>query len=1067
MSTPSTVALRGQPGRILAKIYISDKNYQGARQLLEKIVKQAPGNKDLWVDLALCYEKMNDLQALAEADKTIMSLDKTDVTSRLRAAKYPMATNDLRQALATYKELMQLEPKDASIVKNLADISTKLGNSGDAVLYLSKYVELVPTDAAAERDLGNLLYDRKDFPGALAAYHAALKADPAIKGFFKKYAELLITLKASDQDVVFALSAAVKAGEASEMIYSKLGSLYQKQGLFAQAIAMYQQTLLINPQNFGALAALAACQAQSGKVDEAIISYEQAAALQPASAAEQKALGDLYMQQGKKDPAIAAYKRYLDKTPSDPKVARLVGDYEYDRKNYKDAVVYLGKVGGKESGRADFLLRYGTAAYQLGDFKKTTEMFKRLIALTPKDPAPFKTLYEIAKQSNDMPAAAEYLKKYTELQPADDQMLLALGDLLYTLKDSPASLAAYRAALRANPSAKGFYVRYVPLVTSLGTPQELIEAMNGAIAAGKANVAMYAQLGEMYRNANNYPKAIQMFEKATQLDPKNGKLLSELAECQAKSGNAEAAVVSYEQAIVMNPDANKEYKALGDLYMQFKKPEAAVRAYKKYLDKNQDNAIAKIVGQQALGQKDYPEAEKYFGMVGGADAKSAQFLLTYGNTCYLARDDAKAMGIYKQLAGILPQNADVFKTLYELTLRNGTKDDALAYLKRYAELKPQDATAQRTLGDLLYDKKDNAGALAAYRALVKADSAAKGFYHKYADLVVKEGNEPAIVQVLTAAIKAGEADVGMYSQLGDIYRKQGQYATAAAMYEKASQLDPKNAALLSSLAECQLKNNNTAAAALTLEMAIGLNNGAASKDYKVLGDIYLAQKKNDLALGAYKKYVDKNPSDIALAKYIGEQEYNAKNYAEATKYLGMVSGEDAKAVPFLEVYGKASYAAKNYAAALSIYKQLAALTPNDPDVFKTVYDICALMNKPEDGASYLKQYAALKPADADAQKLLGDLYFDRKDSVGALAAYQAALKANPNIKGFYKKYVALVLKVGKPEEYGGALNGAIAADEADGAMYAVLADLYRKAGKYRRPFRSIRRRSNPIRKTPP
>ena len=464
------------PQRILALIYISDKNYPDARQLLEKIVKQSPGDKELWVDLALCYEKTNNVQMLAEADKTIMSLDKHDITSRVRYAKYALSTDNLREALSTYKESMTLEPRDAAIVKNLADISTKLGNSSDAVLYLSKYVELVPTDAAAQRDLGNLLYDRKDFSGALAAYRAALKSDPTIKGFFKKYAELVITLKAPDADVVSVLSAAVKAGEANEVIYFTLGGLYQKQGLFAQAIDMYQQALLINPQNFEALSSMASCQAKSGKNSEAIVSYEQATALKPGSAPEQKALGDLYLQQGKKGPAIAAYKRYLEKAPADSKVARMVGDYEFDQKNYKDAVVYFGKVTGEESGKPDFLLRYGTAAYQLGDFKKTEELFKWLIVLSPKDAQPFRTLYEIAKKNNDLPAGAEYLKKYTELQPNNDTMLLALGDLLYTQKDLPGSLAAYRAALKANPSAKGFYERYVSLVSTLGTTQEQVEA---------------------------------------------------------------------------------------------------------------------------------------------------------------------------------------------------------------------------------------------------------------------------------------------------------------------------------------------------------------------------------------------------------------------------------------------------------------------------------------------------------------------------------------------------------------------------------------------------------------
>jgi Flp pilus assembly protein TadD len=195
-------------------------------------------------------------------------------------------------------------------------------------------------------------------------------------------------------------------------------------------------------------------------------------------------------------------------------------------------------------------------------------------------------------------------------------------------------------------------------------------------------------------------------------------------------------------------------------------------------------------------------------MVNGPDAKSAAFLTRYGNACYLARDDQKAIPIYKQLAVLSPQSPEVFNTLYELTLRNGTKEEAIIYLRKYAALKPGDASAQRTLGDLLYDRKDRAGALIAYQALVKADTAAKGFYKRYAELVLAGGNESAIMGVLAKAIAFNEADGSMYSTLGDIYRKQGLFLKAVSMYEKASQMDPKNPALLTALAECQLKSNN-------------------------------------------------------------------------------------------------------------------------------------------------------------------------------------------------------------------------------------------------------------------
>ncbi|MBN1128727.1 MAG: tetratricopeptide repeat protein, partial [Chitinispirillaceae bacterium] len=453
------------PQQILARIYMVEKNYQGARLMLEKIVKKQPGDKALWLDLALCYEKLNDQQMLAEADKTIMSLDKKDLTSRIRYAKHAMATNNQREALATYKELMVLSPRDPSVVKNLADLSTKLGNTNDAMMYLTKYLELAPGDADAQRDLGNMLYDKKDFSGALKAYRAAAKTAPSLKGLYKKYAELVISQKAPPQETFSVLSAAVKAGEAGETAYMTLGDLYQKQGVFNQAIDMYQQALQQNPKNAEALASLAACQAKAGRTAEAILTYEQVTAMRPGNTEELKALGDLYIKEGKTGQAVSVYKRYLEKKPGDSKTAVLVGNYEYDQKNYKEAVNFFGKVSGPDAAAPSFLYRHGTAAYQLGDLRKTEELFKKLIVADTKNAEAYKTLYEIANKNKELTPAAEYLKRYTALTPSDDKMLLALGDLLYSLKDETGSLAAYRNTLKANPKAKGFYEKYVALVS--------------------------------------------------------------------------------------------------------------------------------------------------------------------------------------------------------------------------------------------------------------------------------------------------------------------------------------------------------------------------------------------------------------------------------------------------------------------------------------------------------------------------------------------------------------------------------------------------------------------------
>ncbi len=96
-------------------------------------------------------------------------------------------------------------------------------------------------------------------------------------------------------------------------------------------------------------------------------------------------------------------------------------------------------------------------------------------------------------------------------------------------------------------------------------------------------------------------------------------------------------------------------------------------------------------------------------MISGPEASDAKYLQMYGEASYQSKDDEKSFQIYKQLATITPQSADVYKRLYDLAGRAGTKEEVLLYLKKYTSLNSKDAAAQKNLGNMLYDHKDFPG----------------------------------------------------------------------------------------------------------------------------------------------------------------------------------------------------------------------------------------------------------------------------------------------------------------------------------------------------------------------
>ena len=1033
-----------EPRMVLSKGYLRNNQYKEAKEQLDFLVAKKPFEVEYLKQLAYCYKQLGDAVNLAYVDKKIVEQDKNNIESRMRLAKYELSQRDYKQAFDLYKELAVLTPQNTDVYKSLYEITSNSGDKTAASGYLKKYLSMSPADPIAQRNLGNLYYEQRNFDAALAAFRTAIKLDPTIKGVYKPYAEIVIA-KGLKEELHAALAGAIAANEADAGMYATLGSVYQKQGQCAKAIDLFQRALAMDPKNNAVLSGLAQCQAATGNVDAATVSYEQVIALNTTAVDEYRMLGDLYVKKNREADAAAVYKKYLDKKGGDNKIARFVGDYAFKQKNYDEASRYYSMISGEETKKTDFLMHFGEACYFAKNYRKAAAILSQLAILTPQNPEVFKNLYSIAMQDSAlMKDAGGYLKKYTALKPTDAQAHKSLGDLLYDQKDMAGALAAYRQALAIDPTIKGIYKRYFDIASARGVQADIAQALNGAINAGEADAAMYSAQGNNFQKQGLCPKAIAMYQKALALDPKNTAVLLALASCQMKTGNLQEASITYEQLVAFNPNDNHLNKLLGDCYMVLNKKDAALNVYKKYLEKEpKDFGIALMIGEKEYAAKDYSEAVRYLSMINGDETRKASFISMLAQSYYQTKEYAKAKALYKQLAALTPQDALIEKTLYDLCMSGGEKEEAVGHLKRYAALKPSDAAAQRDLGDIQYDRKDMTGAFSAYRAALAADPTIKGIYKRYGEIVMSRGIADEELAVFSAAVNAGEADGPMYAALGSIYEKKLSYAKAIQMFQKALSYDSKNTAVLMSLAACEMKTGNSTEASVTYEQVLALN-PQDLRINKLLGDMYMQQHKTDEAVAVYKKYLEKQPRDYGVALEVAEYAYKKKDYDAAAQYFGMVSGEEAKRSSIIYQYAFASYQKKDYDKAKELYKQLSLLTPQNADIFQTLYDICMKANDREGALSYLRKYAALKPHDVKAHRDLADNLYDQKDYNGALTAYRAAAAADPSIKGIYKRYSELVVPRGTPEEVIKVLTAAVTSGEADANTYIALGAIFEK-----------------------
>ena len=302
---------------------------------------------------------------------------------------------DEAKAFDIYKKLALKTTTDADVFKKLYEIAEKLGAKEDALVYLKKYVALKPADVQAQRTLGDILYEKKDNAGALAAYRAVLKTDPKVKGFYKKYAELVMNPDAKEEEIIAVLNAGISAGEADFNMYKHLATIYSKKGDHVKAVGLYEKASQLDPKNIEVISLLGESQAKTGNTSAAIMTYEQSVAMNPKASKEYKVLGDLYKKDKKIESAIKNYKKYLENNRDDI-LAKEIGEFAYSRKDYGEAIKYLSMVSGSTAEDPALLEMFADAYRQVKDDAKAYEIYKKW-QKNPGNAEVFKNLYEMLK----------------------------------------------------------------------------------------------------------------------------------------------------------------------------------------------------------------------------------------------------------------------------------------------------------------------------------------------------------------------------------------------------------------------------------------------------------------------------------------------------------------------------------------------------------------------------------------------------------------------------------------------------------------------------------------------
>jgi tetratricopeptide (TPR) repeat protein len=1044
---------------ILVKLYLQEKNWTGAVEQLEFITKRSSATLDQWKLIAECYEKAGMKEKLPHADSMIVLLDRNNVPSRIRFADYSLAEKDTVTALRLYKELAILTPTDPKPFRNLYQLSTARGNIEDATLYLKNFLVLDSGDAGLYWVLGDLLSDQKDITGALESYRKAFRKKPQNgKGHFKKYAEIVLQKKL-DKEAIEVITAAANNGETDVFMYTALGDIYQKLDQCPNAAKMYQEVLKTDPKNLRVLNELAECQAKSGDVKNAIISYEQIVLMNPRPSLEYKALGDLQTKNGRRDNAIAAYKKYLETTPGDQPVAKAVGLYSYEMKQYPEAVKYLSLVQDGNLRDVALLTALGLSASQTNDCNAAIDALAKV--WSAKAPAAIlmqilTPLAECYERNNNIAKAAEAYEAYASLPGVNNTDVAYRGAFLKEKSDRTGAIKAYTTNTVSYPKDYRNFLR-------LGL---LYAADSAALDRAAANLTaasliidtvrvLWRTLAIVQERLKNETKELAAWQKLVMIDPQDLEGNRRIGTILANQKQFAQAIAPLEVAAMGGAQDYDLLRLLANCYLETKRPkEAMVLLRKAKLLQPDDPSIrvAIIAAGTAIGpnepvDKEKDELAEIDKKVTAKDRKNIESRIRLVQYYEKKEDFNNAFTLLKELSVLTPKEKTVFRKLYEISARNGNKQEAADHLKKYLAIDPTNAKAFRSLADLQYELKDNDGALASYRSAVKLDPASRGFYKNYIDIVLQKKNDAESIPVIQTAIKFGEADMTAYAALGDIFRKKGQCGEAIKMYQEVLKLDPKNIDAVTSLGECEAATGDLKNAIISYEQVV-LMKQKPSKEYKLLGDLQLKIGKTDNAMEAYQKYLAETPSDQLVARTVGLYQYEKKKFKEAIGYFELVKDAAQQNTEYLVAVGDCYYQTGDTRKTIDALSRAWAAKPAPATLVKVLKTLADCYQKINDNPKALEVYDAYIKLpgvkDQEASYLCGFLR-EPGDRTGAIKVYAANTTAYPkDYRNFLHLGLLLAADSTASDRAAAALKATSALVDTIPLMWETLAHVYEK-----------------------
>jgi len=187
--------------------------------------------------------------------------------------------------------------------------------------------------------------------------------------------------------------------------------------------------------------------------------------------------------------------------------------------------------------------------------------------------------------------------------------------------------------------------------------------------------------------------------------------------------------------------------------------------------------------------------------------------------------------------------------------------------------------------------------------------------------------------------------------------------------------------------------------------------------YAHLGILESRQEHYKKAIAYYRKALQLRPNVPAVEVNLGLSLFKSGDLRGAIQTFGPLlktePSSSPEAIRLVTLVGLAHYGLGEYAAAVPYLKRAVAGDPGKPPLLMALAQSCLSSRQYQCVLDVYREILAINPDSAEADVLAGEAYDELKNDAGALAQFQAAVKADPKLPNVHFGYGYLLWKANR------------------------------------------------------